>query len=359
MLSGWLRVILFSVVCLGGFLILFLMYYKSVPSRLCPPHPAVSVSYSRKHENSSLSKKQPEKPMMLLWFWPENRKFDFSDCATLFNIDGCHLTDDQSLYEEADSVLIFHKSIKNDLTNLPSIRPPFQEWIWYHMESPTNTVKIPGIENLFNLTLSYREDADIPVRWRLTARKGMGEDFVLPKKDKLVCWIVDDNNAETETGVRSKYYSELVKYIKVEDLGNLRSEDYFSVLSSCKFFLSFENSIHKDYITEKLNGPLVAGTVPVVLGPPRQNYEVFVPGDSFIHVNDFPNAKAVAEFLLKLDKDDSAYLRYFQWRKNFSAQRHLVQLNQEFIQAICYACDHVGKHRDYRVVHDIYKWHFG
>ncbi|XP_024234258.1 4-galactosyl-N-acetylglucosaminide 3-alpha-L-fucosyltransferase 9 [Oncorhynchus tshawytscha] len=366
-LTGPLRIILVGILGIGGFLTLFVMYYQSAPSQICPPQPALPHHYSNPPENSSLSKKQPEpdKPIMLLWFWPENRRFDFSDCTTFFNIDGCQLTDDRSLYNKADGVLIFHKSIKHDLSNLPpSPRPPFQKWIWYHVESPTNTIRIPGLENLFNLTLSYREDADIPVRWRLTARKGQGGDFVLPKKDKLVCWIVSNNNPATGTAVRDNYYRELVKHIKVDVYGKafarfLRYEDYYSTLSSCKFYLSFENSVHRDYITEKLNGPLAAGTVPVVLGPPRQNYEDFVPGDSFIHVNDFPNAKALAEFLLKLDKDDEAYLRYFQWRRNLFAQQHLIQLSQEFIQSICYACDHVGKHKEYRVVHNIYKWYFG
>ncbi|CDQ74158.1 unnamed protein product [Oncorhynchus mykiss] len=221
---------------------------------------------------------------MLLWFWPENRRFDFRDCTTFFNIDGCQLTDDRSLYNKADGVLIFHKSIKHDLSNLPpSPRPPFQKWIWYHVESPTNTIRIPGLENLFNLTLSYREDADIP--------------------DKLVCWIVSNNNPATGTAVRDNYYRELVKHIKVDVFGKafarfLRYEDYYSTLSS-----------------------------------------------------------SLAEFLLKLDKDDEAYLRYFQWRRNLFAQQHLIQLSQEFIQSICYACDHIGKHKEYRVVHDLYKWY--
>ncbi|XP_029589103.1 alpha-(1,3)-fucosyltransferase 9 [Salmo trutta] len=363
--SGFERVILFSILGLGGFLMLFLMYDKSAPSQICPPKPALPGPYSKRPENRSLFKQpEPEKPLLLLWFWPENRRFDFSDCATFFNIDGCHLTDDRSLYNKADGVLIFHKSIKHDLSNLPpSPRPPFQKWIWYHVESPTNTIRIPGLDNLFNLTLSYREDADVPVRWRLTARKSQGEDFMLPKKDKLVCWIVSNKDPATGTGVRDNYYRELAKHIKVELFGKayarfLKYEDYYSTLSSCKFYLSFENSVHKDYITEKLNGPLAAGTVPVVLGPPRQNYEDFVPGDSFIHINDFPDAKALAEFLLKLDKDDEAYLRYFQWRRNFSAQEHLIQPSQEFIQSICYGCDHVGNHKEYRVVHNLYKWYF-
>ncbi|XP_070965027.1 4-galactosyl-N-acetylglucosaminide 3-alpha-L-fucosyltransferase 9-like [Oncorhynchus clarkii lewisi] len=367
-LTGVLRVILVSIISLGGFVVLFLMHYSSAPSLFCPPLPAFPPQYSERPQgqhNSSLAKTLPDKPIMLLWFWPEHYRFDLSDCATLFNIDSCLLTDDRSIYNKADGVLIFHKSIKQDLSNLPrSPRPPFQKWIWFHVESPTNTNRLSGLENLFNLTLSYRQDADIPIRWRLTARKGQGEDFVLPKKDKLVCWIVSNTNPATGSGQRYNYYRELVKHVKVEVFGKafgrfLNYEDYYDTISSCKFYLSFENSVHRDYITEKLNGPLAAGTVPVVLGPPRQNYEDFVPGDSFIHVNDFPDVKALAEFLLKLDKDDEAYLHYFQWREHFSAQRHLIQQYQEFTHAICYACDHVGTHKEYRVVHNLYKWYFG
>ncbi|KAM9356778.1 4-galactosyl-N-acetylglucosaminide 3-alpha-L-fucosyltransferase 9-like [Symphorus nematophorus] len=303
------------------------------------------------------------KPLLLLWFWPENKMFDFQDCQKIFKIDSCNLTDDRSLYSRAQAVLLFHRAIKDDLSNLPtSPRARFQKWIWFNMDPPTKTRRIEGIQGMFNLTMSYRSDADIHVRWKVTRRNNQEKEFVLPKKERLLCWIVDNSDLDTKSGQRYDYYRELVKHIKVDVFNGTsdefsKGENYFQTISSCKFYLSFEDSIHKDYITETFNGPLAAGTVPVVLGPSRQNYEDFAPGSSFIHVNDFPEAAKLAEFLLKLDKDNKAYMRYFDWRQFYTARRHLME-KHEFALAICQACYHVDLHRVYRVVPDVYKWFF-
>jgi len=146
-----------------------------------------------------------DKPLVLVWFAPLDTYFDFNDCAKYFNISSCVLTYNRSLYQESKAVIFFHKAINWQLQNLPTKepRPPAQKWIWYHVESPTNTARIPGLENLFNLTLSYRRDADITVRTELVVRKkenrkntvsesepesDVGDDFdkfVLPKKQHL------------------------------------------------------------------------------------------------------------------------------------------------------------------------------
>ncbi|CAL8315160.1 unnamed protein product [Lota lota] len=324
-------------------------------------------------EKPVMEKPIVEKPIVLVWFTPFGITFDFNDCGKYFNITSCTLTYDKSLYNQSSAVIIFHKDIHGNLMNLPKEpRPPFQKWIWYHVESPTNTGKVPGLENLFNLTLNYRRDADITVRTELMTKNYISrEDFVLPPKTKLLCWIVSNTVQATGTAIRERYYHELSQHIKVDIFGSgftanrLPYEAYFSSIASCKFYLSFENSIHRDYITEKvngplkLNGPLAVGTVPVVLGPPRKNYEDFVPGDSLVHVNDFPDAKSLAEFLKRLDADDNAYRRYFQWREHFSAHRHPVTDNHKYLKAICTACDYSGRNRDYRVIPNLHKWYFG
>ena len=76
-----------------------------------------------------------------------------------------------------------------------------------------------------------------------------------------------------------------------------------------------ENSYHcKDYITEKLytNGFLME-TVPIVWGAKKSDYNV--PEKSVIFIEDYESMDDLADYLEYLDKNDTAYLEYFQWRK--------------------------------------------
>nr|XP_015215206.1 PREDICTED: uncharacterized protein LOC107078908 [Lepisosteus oculatus] len=57
-------------------------------------------------------------------------------CSSTFHIEGCRLTADRNLYNIADAVLLHHRDIRADLSNLPPAhRPPFQKWVWMNWMS--------------------------------------------------------------------------------------------------------------------------------------------------------------------------------------------------------------------------------
>ena len=75
---------------------------------------------------------------------------------------------------------------------------------------------------------------------------------------------------------------------------------------SYKFYAAFENSRCRGYTTEKLRTGLVYGMVPIAYGGmDRSDYELIVPADSFIHVDDFTSLENLAKFMLELDKDEA------------------------------------------------------
>jgi Glycosyltransferase family 10 (fucosyltransferase) C-term len=67
----------------------------------------------------------------------------------------------------------------------------------------------------------------------------------------------------------------------------------------------------KDYVTEKMVHALEYETVPIVYGD--GNYRIFPP-KSYIHVYDYPNPAKLADYLLKLDQNDTLYNEYMEWR---------------------------------------------
>ncbi|KAM9786722.1 4-galactosyl-N-acetylglucosaminide 3-alpha-L-fucosyltransferase 9 [Syngnathus typhle] len=350
-----LRPLFWGTFILGCFVTLFLMYFKPSTSWLSGP---VESNVSSEHVKGAFySKVDRNITTVLIWFWPFGKTYDLNVCPSVFNIDGCLVTADRNLYNKSDGVLIHHRDIGSDLSNLPPLqRPSFQKWVWMNLESPSHSSQLAGIENIFNLTLNYRRDADIEVPYgSLLATESEG-DFVPPSKNKLICWIVSNWNQEH---VRVKYYNELYKHIEVHAYGQafgeyIADQDFFPTIASCKFYLAFENSIHKDYITEKFYNPLAAGTVPVVLGPSRQNYENFVQGDAFIHVDDFASPKELADYLLLLDKNEEMYLRYFEWRRHFK-----VKISMFWAEHTCLACDYLRRHREYKTVKNLDKWFWG
>ncbi|ETO21530.1 hypothetical protein RFI_15673, partial [Reticulomyxa filosa] len=132
---------------------------------------------------------------------------------------------------------------------------------------------------------------------------------------------------------RNLMVEDLQKYgVKVDSYGNcMHNKDEVSdkprdirkleLLSEYKFSLAFENSETDDYITEKFFLTLASGSVPVYIGAP--NVKFFAPdagpypytSKSVIYAGDFGfDAQRLAKYLLYLDKNDTAYAEYLQWK---------------------------------------------
>ncbi|XP_068194406.1 4-galactosyl-N-acetylglucosaminide 3-alpha-L-fucosyltransferase 9-like [Antennarius striatus] len=293
---------------------------------------------------------------LLMWTWPSEKRGELNWCSSRYNIEGCFITPDRNFYNKADGVIFHHQYIHKNGSNLPKLcRPVFQKWIWLNGESPTRSVRIPMIENLFNLTSNYRQDSKIPVPYGVLVPADGKEEFVLPRKNKLVCWIVSNWKP---TYARVKYFNEFKKHIKVNTYGSafgvhISRKEYLSTITSCKFYLGFENSIDRDYITEKFYNPLSVGTVPVVLGPPRHNYENVIQGDAFIHVDDFSSPKELADHLLLLDKNEEMYLRFFEWKRYFKVRRIFF-----LTEHVCVICEYLRKHKEYQTLSKFGEWYW-
>ena len=125
----------------------------------------------------------------------------------------------------------------------------------------------------------------------------------------MIFWIV--SHCDT-VNYREKYVEKLQKFLTVNIFGqcNKKACPRGGTLDDChkvqsgthKFYLAFENSNCKDYITEKLWKTLALPVIPIVMG--SGNYTRDAPPNSFIDVRSFENIQALAEYLLYLDQNN-------------------------------------------------------
>ncbi|XP_054714608.1 alpha-(1,3)-fucosyltransferase C-like [Uloborus diversus] len=261
------------------------------------------------------------------YFFQKGKKtFHNFDCQ----IKDCYVTSDKSVLPQADAVLFHARDI--NFTNIPHRGRKDQIWILYCMEPPRYVLlRWNIIRSLFNWTMTYRSDSDIQVKY--------GE--VLPyndsctthisnvnaiRKQERAIWMV--SNCRTESR-RESYVRELKKYFPVDVYGKCsrrrkcyppQSETCYRLLHKYKFYLSFENSICKDYVTEKFFNILQYDIVPVVFG--GANYTQIAPPHSFIDATEFPDPKDLASYLEHIASNSTLYNSYLEWKKHYRVHLH-------------------------------------
>lgn len=298
---------------------------------------------------------------ILLWHWPFNRPYSLQGdvCWDLFRIPRCRLVDQRSLFSSADVVVFHHRELMLRRQDLPLTlpRPEGQRWAWMSLEAPSHNGNLNGFANIFNITVSYKRNADVTVPYgellpKLAEGQVVGDSSL--KKDALVCWVVSNYRNHHK---RSKVYNKLNAAVPVKVYGSwnkkpLSSGALLPTISRCYFYLAFENSVSRDYITEKLwRNSYLAGAVPVVLGPPLSDYKAVAPPHSFIHVDDFASVEELGKHLQQLAQDKKRYSEYFTWK-----QKWILKLYTDWRERLCKICSLYDTLPQQRVYADLESW---
>jgi alpha-1,3-fucosyltransferase len=140
-------------------------------------------------------------------------------------------------------------------------------------------------------------------------------------KKGSVAWFV--SNCQTSSK-REIYAKTLSKYLDVDIYGNCGTKKcsrtkgnacYEMIEKRYMFYLSFENSICKDYVTEKLFNALKFEIIPIVMG--GADYDQILPQNSYINALNFSSPQYLAQYLKKVSSNYTLYKSYFEWKEKY------------------------------------------
>ena len=221
------------------------------------------------------------------------------------------------------------------------------------MESP---VRFPyeSLENLkkagYDITATMELDSDIPMLYmNKRVLNILKKSKSYPKRDDAMMSFFISNCRSKD---RLDYLKELVKYnvtyhsfgkclhnMDAINITGVNNSDKGQIIKHYKFYFCFENSVYKDYVTEKVYHALMSGTVPIYYGAP--NFADFVPKNSVVNVRAFSSPKELADYLVMLSNNETEYNKYHAWRKDFN--RYIPRRMKELLafeskKMLCRAC---------------------
>jgi alpha-1,3-fucosyltransferase len=138
----------------------------------------------------------------------------------------------------------------------------------------------------------------------------------------LIAWTVC--HCETQSK-REELVHKLREFIPIDQFGTCGDltceQNEFDCLKEVerkyKFYLSFENSLCEEYVTEKFFNALKYSIVPIVYGERGGGdyYKAIAPPKSYIDVRSFSTVKELTEYLLSFSRNEEECLKYFECKK--------------------------------------------
>lgn len=161
---------------------------------------------------------------------------------------------------------------------------------------------------------------------------------IILNKTKSIAWYV--SNCEIIPSRRNILVNEMQKYIDIDiygKCGNLtcRKNAYECdkmMNTTYKFYLSFENSLCLDYMTEKVYKTMQQLIIPILFNGVK-NPTIFLPPKSYIDANDFDTPEDLVKYLRYLMDNPHEYIKYFWWKEHYTSKPFLF-----FHQAYCELC---------------------
>lgn len=258
---------------------------------------------------------------------PFRDKIYLSACPKLF----CHITNERKDILKADAV-VFHVRDTN-VGDLPAVRSFKQRFVFLSHEAPPHAGlnwNEKRLRNFFNWTMTYRHDSDIfypysyMAKYPLTPSQEKEEQGQISRflnsKSQSIVWFVSNCHTPSK---RELIVKKLKNYVQVDIFGGCGRRGVCSNKADRKcvndlinhkyyFHLVLENSVCRDYVTEKFWIRWNLYSVPIVFN--RKQYQPIAPPNSFIAIDDFPSIQKLAEYLKNVQKTPKIYRSYFEWR---------------------------------------------
>ena len=247
-------------------------------------------------------------------------------------------TDNRRMLSKAD-VVIFNFRMA-PAAAAPSLRPPGTVYILTSMEAPVSEERPPpAVLNRFNFFWSYRRSLPLSSTYfhmiNLTYADLLrpAVPFRKRRKTPLATLI---SNCHTRSG-RTAFNAALMKFMEVHNYGgclhnkeppahikklNQQSHEagrkMEELLAEYVFYLSLENSICTDYITEKLGRSFRFGTLPIVASVNNvfPDYSKMTPNEhTVINILSFKTVQEVAQRLKEITSKEKLFDFYLSYRK--------------------------------------------
>jgi len=335
-----------------------------------------SVEMRDVSENIERTRMNVVEESKLILVWTEYQMIGKDIYSTIFSrisnnecpVSNCRFTTDRSLINQSEAVIFHMPNLHWENYTYPQYRDPSKPWIFMTYESATNVrqrssnwgryppINWHKINHVFNRTMTFRKDSDVTVRHGYVEKRKTpltdSELSQLYSQEPLadfsnytylhyrdygnitqapIAWFVSHCNAHSG---RDKYIQWLRRWIGVDVYGKCGNKKcgevkniqhkyspgqdhcFNMVNKKYRFYISFENAICKDYITEKTFNALKLNTIPIVLG--GVNYTSVLPPGSFINAAEFVSPQGLANYLYKLLQNNDLFMKYFHWRRHYN-----------------------------------------